>query len=376
MKSLGLYIHIPFCVKKCHYCDFYSISHLSSKEREYINALCSHMRSEAHIYKDYEIDTVFFGGGTPSVLSCESFSAIANTIKECFNLSKSLEFTVEANPGTLDREKLLTYKRAGVNRLSIGLQSANEQELHTLGRIHSLSVFEQGYALARECGFNNISVDVMYGLPNQKIEDFAKTLDHVCDLKPEHISAYCLKIEENTPFGKMKDTLCLPGEDEEYEMYMLLCDKLKSFGYEQYEISNFAQKGFHSRHNMKYWLSQEYISYGPASHSYFGGVRYSYCRSIDKYMEKPTKEYEVENCERRVAKIDEMDEYVMLKLRLSQGVDEQEFYERFSATFIQEYPQIEEFVKSGYMEHKNGAYCMNSRGFFVSNYILTEILHF
>ena len=376
MKSLGLYIHIPFCVKKCHYCDFYSVCHTDKQEREYISALCNHMKNEAHLYKDYEIDTIFLGGGTPSVLSGDSILKIADTVKSCFNLHSSPEFTIEANPGTLSEEKLLAYKCAGINRLSIGLQSASDKELCTLGRIHSLDEFAEGYSLARKCGFDNISVDVMYGLPDQAIDNFAKTLDHVCDFSPEHISAYCLKIEENTRFGKVKDTLSLPSDEEEYLMYMLLCQKLKERGYEQYEISNFAKQGYYSRHNMKYWQSHEYVGFGPAAHSYFNGLRYSYSRDIDKYIACPIKEYDTENSEESVAKIDQMDEFVMLKLRLSEGVSEKEFYEKFKSTFTEEYPLVERFINSGHMVYENGRYHMNSRGFFVSNYILTEILHF
>ena len=334
------------------------------------------MREEAHLYRDRSVDTVFLGGGTPSVLSVDSIEELFSAIKECFTLSENAEITLEANPGTLNREKLTAYRRVGINRLSVGLQSTNEGELCTLGRIHSLTQFAEGYNLARECGFDNISVDVMYGLPSQKIEDFAKTLDHVCDFAPEHISAYCLKIEENTPFGKMEDKLSLPNEDEEYEMYMLLCEKLKGFGYEQYEISNFSKKGYYSRHNMKYWQSLEYVGFGPAAHSYFDGCRCYYDRDIEKYIHKPEKVFDCENDGQSVAKIDKMDEYVMLKLRLCQGVREDEFFERFSTPFTVEYPLVNKFVESGHMVHENGAYRMNSKGFFVSNYILTEILHF
>ena len=376
MKSLGLYIHIPFCVKKCHYCDFYSVCHTNEGESEYVNALCDHIRNEAHQYKDYEIDTVFLGGGTPSVLSAESILQISQTLKVSFKLSSTLEFTIEANPGTLDAQKLSAYKSAGINRLSIGLQSTSDKELCALGRIHTLETFAHSYSLAREYGFDNISVDVMYGLPNQTVEDFSKTLDHVCDFNPEHISAYCLKIEENTHFGKIRSTLTLPDDDEEYEMYMLLCEKLKARGYEQYEISNFSKSGFYSRHNMKYWQSQEYISFGPAAHSYFEGKRYSYSRDIDKYIKCPQKVYDTENDGESVAKIDKMDEYVMLKLRLAGGVDEGEFFEKFGTSFAEEYPETEKFIKSGHMVRENGAYRFTSKGFFVSNYILTEILHF
>ena len=378
MRKLGLYIHIPFCQKKCAYCDFYSLCHTENKEQDYILALCSHIRAEKDLYKGCEFDTVYIGGGTPSILSPNSFVTLANCIKEYLNLTQGGEFSIEANPSTLTREKLLAFKKAGVNRLSIGLQSTSDKELNALGRIHSLDEFAQSYRLARECGFDNISVDIMYGLPEQKIDDFAKTLDQVCEFAPEHISAYCLKIEEETQFGKMKDTLILPSEDEEYEMYMLLCDTLEKRGYKQYEISNFAKNGVRSHHNMKYWQSCEYVGLGPSAHSYFNGVRYSYPRNIEKYISE-AQSGKVERISEEMAepqlKMEQMDEYVMLKLRLSDGVDTAEFHQRFKVDFEKEYCGIFDFVKSGHMEHKDGAYRFTPKGFFVSNYILTNILH-
>ncbi|MBQ7225957.1 MAG: radical SAM family heme chaperone HemW [Clostridia bacterium] len=375
MRELGLYIHIPFCIKKCNYCDFYSLCHSSVKEQEYISALCKHIKRDAHKYKDCEFNTVFIGGGTPSVLSVDGFNTLAKTVNNHLNLTQGGEFTLEANPGTLTREKLLSYRRAGVNRLSIGLQSTNGEELSTLGRIHTVDEFSRGYLLARECGFDNISIDVMYGLPNQKIGDFTKTLDQVCDFNPEHISAYCLKIEENTPFYKQRERLSLPSEDEQYEMYLLLCNTLGKRGYSQYEISNFAKKGYRSKHNMKYWQSKEYVGFGPSAHSFFDGVRYFYPRDINSYIVDPVAEIEDESRENS-AKIDQMDEYVMLKLRLKDGISEGEFFGRFGSELLAEYPSINKYLKSGHMELRNGSYSFTPSGFFVSNYILTDILHF
>ncbi len=378
MKKLGLYIHIPFCIKKCAYCDFYSLCHSKAKEEKYINALCKHIEREAPLYEDCEFDTAFFGGGTPSVLSVNSFNVLANAIKNHLNLTQGGEFTIEANPGTLTRDKLIAYKNAGINRLSIGLQSTSDSELAALGRIHTLDTFKESYYLARECGFDNISIDVMYGLPSQNVEDFLKTLNHVCDFAPEHISAYCLKIEENTHFGKIKDTLILPNDEEEYQMYISLCEMLEKRGYKQYEISNFAKDNHRSNHNLKYWLSQEYVSFGPSSHSYFNGVRYSYPNDVDSYIEEancgiPTRKTE-EQIEPSL-KMEQMDEYVMLKLRLVDGISEADFKSLFGNDFIKEYPNVEKFVKSGHVSHQNGNFHFTPQGFFVSNYILTDILH-
>lgn len=388
MKKLGLYIHIPFCKKKCNYCDFYSLCNVSEEKiDDYIDALRQHIKKEGHVYENCLFDTVFLGGGTPGILSSKQFVRLLDGVKQNLNIAKDAEFTVETNPGTLDKEKLLTYRKWGVNRLSIGLQSAKDNELSVLGRIHTFDVFEKSYNLARLCGFDNISVDIMYGLPNQKKEDLVKTIDRVCDFSPEHISAYCLKIEDNTPFGRQRDTLSLPSDEEEYEMYMTLCERLGQTGYCQYEISNFAKKGYRSKHNIKYWQSEEYVGFGPSSHSYFDGVRYSYSKDLDEYISqskkgifiKLTEENEDENGEKNnriSAKIDKMDEYVMLKLRLSDGICEKEFFNKFNLSFIEEYPRVLGFVKSGYMKYENGAYSFTPQGFFVSNYIYTEILHF
>ena len=375
MKKLGLYVHIPFCARKCNYCDFYSVAHSLDMEKAYINALCDHIKADSHLYKNCEFDTVYIGGGTPSILSPESVKMLADTIKNNLKTTQGLEFSIELNPCSITEEKLLAYKSVGINRLSIGMQSASDSELKHLGRLHTREELEKGFCLARECGFDNISLDLMFGLPSQSVDNFAKTVDCALALSPEHISAYGLKIEENTPFGKSIDSLVLPTEDEDYEMYKLLCHKLSKVGYEQYEISNFAKEGYRSRHNMKYWLCHEYVGFGPAAHSYFDGVRYCYERDLQKYISgkwvKITEDYEREHQTQE----DKMDEYVMLRLRLCDGVDENEFEKTFQKQFLSEYPRVEGFVKSGHMSHKNSKFAFTTDGFFVSNYILSKILH-
>ena len=258
------------------------------------------------------------------------------------------------------------------------MQSTDDKLLFMLGRIHSLKDFEASYYLARKNGFDNISLDLMYSLPNQTQEDFLRTLKKAISYKPEHISAYCLKIEENTQFGKIKDILVLPNEDEEYETYLDLVDTLEKNGYSQYEISNFSKEGRRSRHNMKYWLSNEYVALGPSAHSFFNGKRYSYNPSVQEYVDSiqngiaPKKQFEEEN---RYS-LSKIDEYVMLRMRLSDGVSCEEFKGLFGKNLLCEYPRLEEFVAQGYVSCKNGAYSFTPKGFFVSNYILTEILSF
>ena len=380
MKKLGLYIHIPFCKQKCNYCDFYSLGCSEDKIPEYIDALCTHIKRESHLYKDYQIDTIFLGGGTPSLISEKDFDKLALTVKKHLNVTQNAEFSIEVNPGTLTKSKLECYLKNGVNRLSLGLQSTNNTSLKTLGRIHTYNDFVSSFNLARECGFYNVNVDIMYGLPNQNLNDFKETVREVCEIAPEHISAYCLKIEENTPFFKIQQTLSLPDEDEEYEMYTYLCEELKKYGYQQYEISNFSKNNRRSVHNLKYWLSQEYIGFGPSSHSFFEGKRYFYKRNIDEYVNSlkesdsgfPTKQMEEET----ELSICGMDEYVMLKLRITDGIDEKEFENKFGKSFVSQYPNILTFLENGYVIHEKGAYSFTPKGFFVSNYILSQILKF
>ncbi len=382
MQKLGLYIHIPFCKQKCNYCDFYSKACVG-KISEYINAISKQISREASLYRDYEFDTIFIGGGTPSLVEPVDFITLANAIKTNLNLTQGLEFSIEANPGTLTKEKLLAYKQAGVNRLSIGLQSTDNNELSALGRIHTVEDLENSLTLARKCGFDNISLDLMYSLPDQTKEGFEKTLRKAISYNPKHISAYSLKIEDNTHFGKMKSTLNMPSEDEEYEMYMSLCEILSQNGYCQYEISNFAKKGYESRHNLKYWLSEEYIGIGPSAHSYFKGERCYYLRDLEGYISSlqndklPQKIYEdVSENTGSKPQISKEDEYLMLKLRLASGVNKKEFEARFGVQLIEKYPNLEKYCSLGYMKYENDSYSFTPKGFFVSNFILTDILSF
>ncbi len=382
MKKLGLYIHIPFCKKKCNYCDFYSCTSLD-KIKKYIKSICSELKMEAPLYKDYTFDTIFIGGGTPSLIDSEDFKLLADTIKDNLSLAQDIEFSIEANPGTITGEKLIAYKESGVNRISIGLQSTFDDELNKLGRIHNYDTFLKNYNLAREYGFNNINIDIMYALPSQNKERFLETLKRVIELKPEHISAYSLKIEENTPFGKMKSALILPDEDEEYDTYLSMCETLSKNGYLQYEISNFSKEGYECKHNLKYWQSEEYIGIGPSAHSFFEGERYSYISNVDEYILELEEDVlplklleENDKNEHSSPKISKTDEYVMLKMRLAKGVDLKEFRALFGTEFLEVYPQIKVYLDTGYVVLENGAYKFTPKGFFVSNYILTDILSF
>ena len=375
MRELGLYIHVPFCKQKCNYCDFYSRTCNGTAEIDaYVNALCEQIEREAPRYKNCTVKTIFIGGGTPSLLSSEAFERLCASVYKSINIDPCVEFSLEANPGTLTLEKLKSYRKNGVNRLSIGLQSVNEHELKLLGRIHSLSEFEQSLALVREAGFDNINVDIMYGLPSQNLDDLQKTVDHVCKLAPTHISAYSLKIEEGTPFYKQRDSFVLPSDEAELEMYLFICSELKKHGYEQYEISNFSKAGKRCSHNLTYWKSKEYIGFGPSAHSFFDGKRYFYPQSTSEYISCVKENSLLPEYEEQTEILqDSMDEFVMLALRLSDGISLGEFKAKYGKDLYEAYPKIRHFL-GDFLVEENESVHFTEKGFFVSNYILSQIL--
>ncbi len=369
--SRGLYVHIPFCVRKCNYCDFASFGCSSIDWRErYIDALCGEILS----YRDKSIgiDSIFFGGGTPSLLTPSEFERIVSAIAEGFNVFPNTEFTLEVNPKTVDEEKLASYVRYGVNRLSIGLQSIHENEQKILGRIHNFDDFLKTYYLARKSGIKNINVDLMYGIPEQTMESFGETLRRVTDLSPEHISLYGLILEEETPFYRIKDKLPLPTEDTECDMYYLAANKLSAAGYSHYEISNYAKEGYECRHNLKYWHCEEYIGVGLSAYSYFDGARFGNSDSIEEYLGGSYAKYSRED---KLDKDALAYEYVMLAFRLKEGFSLDEYKVRFDRDFLEGRADIiDRFEKVGYLINRNGRIALTESGFYVSNSILTELL--
>ena len=377
MDKLGIYIHIPFCVKKCAYCDFYSMCDLSLREA-YVDALIAQIKSFRAEAKNRIVDTIYIGGGTPSILSGEQILRILKTVRKAFKVSEDAEITLEANPGTLNPEKLVAYHEAGVNRLSIGLQSANEKELSTLGRIHTKEEFERSFLLARLEGFQNINVDIMYALPEQTEQTLSETLDYVIGFDPDHISFYGLTIEPETPFGRNKEIEpLLPAEDVQVEMYLSSADKLEAAGFFQYEISNFSKPGFECRHNMRYWKLDEYLGFGPAAHSFFNGTRFSYAKSIRNFILNPCQRHQLIETHETTTEENAAFEFVMLGFRLRAGIDTAEYAERFGEDFDVKYGErMQPFIEKEYiMKTKNG-YRLSRRGFLISNYILSEILNF
>lgn len=355
-KPLGLYIHIPFCKQKCNYCDFYSVAVDSKTKRDYVTAL----QREIKQWGDKlgrPIDTVYFGGGTPSLLA-EFLPEIMSAVKSSFRVLEGAEITMEMNPGD-NAEAVLNFAlKAGVNRLSIGAQSGNNEELGILGRRHTAEETAQTVRLARALGFNNISLDIMLALPASTPESLKKSLDFVTNLNPEHISAYILKIEENTPFHKICDTLNLPNEDTTADQYLQMCEYLENKGYEHYEISNFCKKGMASRHNLKYWELEEYLGIGPAAHSFVDGKRFFYRRNLTDFINGSSPLPDgIGGTEA---------ERIMLSLRLSKGL-EIEFNRKLKL-------KCDLLEKNGLLNLYENRIVLTDKGMLLSNSIITEIL--
>jgi oxygen-independent coproporphyrinogen-3 oxidase len=368
--QIGLYVHIPFCVKKCNYCDFCSFANIDIETRaKYINSLCREIKG--YNGKSIRIDSLFFGGGTPTLLSVEEFKKIVDAIRTTFVMSDNLEFSMEANPGTVVHEKLLEFIKLGVNRFSIGLQSIHENELKILGRIHTYDDFLKTYNDMRELGITNINVDLMYGLPEQNIDSFHETLKMVTSLSPEHISVYGLILEDGTPFFRMKDSLNLPSEDEECNMYYSASEHLKANGYNHYEISNYSKPGYESRHNLKYWKNKEYIGVGASAYSYLDGRRYGNTDDMSKYIEGT----EIISYDESIDINTEKYEYVMLALRLREGFSLNEYKNKFAEDFlIGREETVSKLINGGYISLSDGRISLTESGFYISNYILTELL--
>lgn len=382
-KKLGLYIHIPFCMKKCLYCDFYSIPAANEQLKSlYLEALMLHLDEHILQLAPYTIDSIYFGGGTPSLLTAEQIATLLKKIKKNFYVSDKCEITLETNPGTVDKAKLSAFRRSGVNRLSIGCQSFFDRDLGVCGRIHksidNVKVMED----ARSAGFKNINVDIMYGLPGQSLQNVLASIERAVKLGATHISLYGLKVEEGTPFYALQTQkkLVLPDEDTESDMYFVSCNLLKKMGFRHYEISNFSKPGFESVHNLKYWNCDEYIGFGPSAHSFFSGKRFYYKNSASLYIKNFTENYDGQGIVDKCIDVQfgtQMAEYVMLRMRLGEGVNCEEFRKRFGRTFESVYlGKMTPFLKSGHIIKTDEGYAFTEQGMYVSNYILSRIIDF
>ena len=335
MKKVGIYVHIPFCKQKCKYCDFVSFQCMEDKEEEYFSCLIEEIVDKSKELKNDKIsvDTIYIGGGTPSIVKTGYVQGIINTIFDNYKVEKNAEITIEVNPGTVDEEKMRKYYETGINRISIGLQSANDRLLNMLGRIHTYREFEKVYCYARKAGFKNINVDLMIGLPNQTMDDVKESLQRIIKKSPEHISVYSLIVEENTKMYDLIETgkLQLPNEELEREMYWKVKEILESNGYEHYEISNFSKPGYQSKHNSNCWKQHDYLGFGLAAHSYYDGMRYSNIDNLKQYIDNMKNKEAVYNIvfHEKQSKEDMMKEFMLLGLRKIDGVKISDFKEKF-----------------------------------------------
>ena len=370
--NIGLYIHVPFCVRKCRYCDFASFSGIGNDVRaRYIDRLCEEIESYS-CDRRIGVNTVFFGGGTPSLLSPDELSRILSSVRSTFALAPDAEITMEMNPGTLTQDSVSAYASLGVNRASIGCQSFNENELKILGRIHNSAEIYDAAEIVKMAGISNFSLDLMYGIPEQTAASFEHSLRSALALSPSHLSVYGLIREEGTPFYEHRSSLALPSEDEESDMYALASRLLGEHGFSHYEISNYARPGFESRHNLKYWRDEEYIGFGLAAYSYYGKKRYGNTSHMDEYLSDDYVKY------RYVEDITDADaefEYAMMHLRLSEGFSLSDYRARFGRDFQDGRKEaIDRYAGLGYLTLKDDRLSLTERGFYISNTILSELL--
>ena len=376
MNALGVYIHIPFCARKCAYCDFYSLP--GRDPSGYADAVVRQIKSHRNDFKDKFVDTIYIGGGTPTFIPPDDILKILMALHSYAEVSPDAEVTIEANPGTIDGARLSTYRLAGINRLSIGLQSADREELFLLSRIHTVDEFENSFLLARMEGFENINIDIMYALPFQTQSKLTKTLEYVADMNPEHVSFYGLKIENETPFGSFPNIdATLPNEEAQVKMYLGACKFFKSHGLDQYEISNFAKPGFECRHNVKYWTSNDYIGFGPGAHSMINRRMFSYKKDLSLYMQYSSDDAALLDDNYDMTLKEMAVQYVMLAFRLSRGVSKNEYASRFGMDFDEKYlDKLRPFIDKKLVLVKDDGYSLSRRGMLVSNLILSEILDF
>ena len=379
-KELELYIHIPFCIRKCAYCDFLSGQRNAEEIENYVEALISEIKTYQAMSLNEIVRTVFLGGGTPSILSGSQMKRIFQALRETFDISETAEITVEANPGTVTYEKLTAYRNVGINRISFGLQSANDEELKRLGRIHTFEEFLESYKMARACGFQNINVDLISAIPKQTTEQFEQSLKKITELQPEHVSVYSLIIEEGTPFAKLygegapleKD---LPSEEEERLIYWKTKEFLEKEGYCRYEISNYAKEGLECRHNLGYWERKNYLGLGLGASSLMGNVRYHNTEDWKEYIANAKNLQQIQKDVETLTVEEQMEEFIFLGLRKMQGISEQKFQEAFQKSIWECYSEnIRKVMEKGLLDKRDGNLYLTEKGIDISNYVFAEIL--
>ena len=379
-RELELYIHIPFCVKKCAYCDFLSGPASNQQIEEYVQALIEEIRYYKEVAKKYEVSTVFWGGGTPSLLTGEQMKALMEALGQTFFIRQNAEITMEANPGTVTVEKLLACQKAGINRISFGLQSVNNEELKMLGRIHTYEEFLESYEAARKAGFQNINVDLISAIPKQTVSSWEQTLQTIISLQPEHISAYSLIVEEGTTFAKLYGEGCklehlLPTEEDERRMYERTEELLREAGYHRYEISNYAKEGYECQHNLGYWERKEYLGLGLGASSLIEETRFHNIDEMEEYLRDANNPILLRREQEKLDRQEQMEEFIFLGLRKIRGIQEEKFAEMFGEDIWDCYGKnLERVIKEGLLEREEGVLRLTRKGIDVSNYVFYEIL--
>lgn len=373
---LGIYIHVPFCRSKCQYCDFYSLTEQEDALLDgYLDAVCQHIREAGVLAEQYQVDTVYFGGGTPSFFGAEGLAAILATVRKNFRVAADAEITFEANPDSVDKKLLRRLRGEGFTRVSLGIQSDDDRMLKRLGRPHTYQQAADAVKTMRKMGFHNVSVDLMYGLPGQSLEAWQKTLAHVLMLRPEHISCYGLKIEEGTPLYAFRDSPDLPDDDLQADMYLSAVEILQQHGYRQYEISNFCKKGNISRHNMKYWQGGEYLGFGPNASSYFAGKRFTTVSDLQAYISGIESGEPVLQQVQDIPPRERAGEYLMMRLRTTAGIGAAEYERQFLLPFAPIERALEECKERGYaVKTYDGRWHLTPTGFLLSNSIISDLL--
>ena len=374
-KTLGIYIHIPFCRSKCDYCDFYSLAGAEDRMDDYQRALLAQIAECAPTARHSAVNTIYVGGGTPTFYGAARLAALLKAVRKHFRVTADAEITAEANPDSADLKTLRALRRAGFNRLSLGMQSACDAELAAVHRPHTFQQAAAAVAAARKARFKNLSLDLIYGLPGQTEESWKDTVERALALEPEHLSCYGLTVEEGTPLAlRVAKGELLPDDDAQAALYLWTVDRLAQAGYAQYEISNFARPGFQSRHNLKYWMGQPYLGLGAAAHSDFGGCRYSYVRSVDGYVRGVLEGGPLLDASDRIAPGERGSEYLMLRLRTTFGIEEWEYRRAYFMNFDPIAAKLSEYEQKGWAARVGSRWRLTAEGFLLSNRLIGELL--
>ena len=373
---LGIYIHVPFCRSKCQYCDFYSVTTKDNRTLDgYLDAICAHIKEAGALAPSYVVDTVYFGGGTPTFFGAEGMAAILSVVRKSFDVANSAEITFEANPDSISDRLLRRLRSEGFNRVSLGVQCDDDEILKKIGRPHNYEQAVNAVARIRKAGFRNLSLDLMYGLPGQTLEDWQATLSHVLELNPEHISCYGLKVEEGTPLYEYQQYCALADDDTQADMYLSAIQILRAAGYRQYEISNFCKKGNVSRHNLKYWTGGEYLGFGPNASSDFAGRRFTIIRDLHGYIDGIREGGQVLQEVQEIPNRERAGEYLMMRLRTVSGMDPREYEKKFLLPFGPLENALLKFKEQRLaVKTYDGRWHLTPEGFLVSNSIITDLL--